>query len=216
MWPAVYAKSNYTPGGNRFINCTGQLPFLAQAFSVYGGDSNTVENCRAIDIPYGAGLLASTTFPTEFGFRGTTRFSHCITTRCGDADGAIGVIANLVNLASQRFDDIDLIDSPTDGIRFTSIKDHTLADIEFDRVRIVSPGVGGEGYGIVAVSGATGSATISNVSVAQAKSGGFKNESTAFKLISGVGNSGIGNSGVDDSPQSSAHLASARREPASP
>ena len=81
MWPAVYMKSTYHAGFNRFVNCTGQLPFLAQAFSIYGGEGNTVENCQAIDIPYGAGLFASTTFPTEFGFSGMTTYRQISTTR---------------------------------------------------------------------------------------------------------------------------------------
>ena len=54
IWPASYAKSTYQAGHNRIVNCTAQLPFLAQGFSIYGGDGNSVENCRAIDIPYGA------------------------------------------------------------------------------------------------------------------------------------------------------------------
>ena len=122
MWPATYAKSTYTHGSNRFLHCTAQLPFLAQAFSIYGGEGNSVEDCEAIDIPYGAGLFASTTFPTEFGFRGRTMYRRNHLTRSGDRDGAIGLYANLIDLAGLRFEDIDVADSPADGIKFTSIK----------------------------------------------------------------------------------------------
>jgi hypothetical protein len=193
MWPAVYAKSIYTHGSNRFVHCTGQLPFLAQAFSIYGGEGNGVEDCEAIDIPIGAGLFASTTFPTEFGFRGTTTFHRARLTRAGAADGAIGTVANLVDLAGVRFEDIEVIDSPTDGIKFTSINGRALREATFDRIRIVNPGTAGAGHGIVAAPGAVGSATVSNVTVVQAKSGGWQDNSPAFELIRGAGNTGLEN-----------------------
>ena len=191
VWPAVYMKSTGSPGHNRFINCTGQLPFLAQAFSIYGGEGNSVENCLAVDIPYGAGLFASTTFPTEFGFRGTTTYRSVKLVRAGADDGAIGVVANLVDLSGLRFEDIDVIDSPTDGIKFTSMKSHVLGDTVFDRVRIVNPGIGGAGCGIVAAVGAVGSATIRNVSVVNPKTVGCQTDSAGFNLVHGDGNSGL-------------------------
>lgn len=206
MWPAVYMKSNYTPGGNHFIHCTGQLPFLAQGFSVYGGDGNTVEDCQAIDIPYGAGLFASTTFPTEFGFRGTTLFRRNQLTRDGDADGAIGTVANLVDLPGLRFENIDVIDSPADGIKFASMKGHVLRDARFDRIRIVNPGMAGGGYGIVAASGAVGSATINNVTVVNPKTGAWQNNAPAFSLIRGNGNTGL----EENQPPGAEHLAAQR------
>jgi hypothetical protein len=206
MWPATYAKSIYQPGGNRFINCTAQLPFLAQGFSIYGGDANSVENCQAIDIPYGAGLFASTTFPTEFGFRGMTSYRRIAITRSGDADGAIGTVANLVDLAGLRFEDVDVIDSPTDGIKFTSINGRILSDTTFNRIRIVNPGVSGIGSGIVEAKEAVGSATLSNVTVINPKTKAYQNNAAAFNLIQSAGDSGIGNR----EQQSSADLAAAR------
>jgi hypothetical protein len=202
MWPATYNKSVYEPGHNRFINCTAQLPFLAQGFSIYGGDSNSVENCLATDIPYGAGILASTMFPTEFGFRGTTSFRNIGITRCGDNDGAIAVMTNLRDLSGLRFGDIDVIDSPTDGIKFNCIKGRELSDARFDGIRIVNPGVSGAGCGIVEAHGAVGSAIINNVTVVNPKTAGFNNNASAFNLIQGAGNSGLENrvqSGAEDS-----------------
>ncbi|MBC8105623.1 MAG: right-handed parallel beta-helix repeat-containing protein [Anaerolineae bacterium] len=190
MWPATYAKSTNSHGGNRFINCTAQLPFLAQAFSIYGGDSNSVENCEAIDIPYGAGLYASTTFPTEFGFRGTTTYRNVRITRAGDGDGAIGTVANLIDLVGVRFEDIEIIDSPKDGIRFTSMKEHALRDAAFDRIQISNPGLSGEGRAIAAAHGAAGSATISNVTIKNSKAPGWI-DTPGFKLIQKSGNSGV-------------------------
>jgi hypothetical protein len=204
-------KSTYRPGFNRIVNCTGQLPFLAQAFSVYGGEANSVENCRAIDIPYGAGLFASTTFPTEFGFRGTTTFRRIAMTRAGGDDGAIGIVANLVDLPGLRFEDVDVLDSPTDGIKFTSMKDHVIGDTVFDRIHIVRPGLAGAGCGIVEASGAVGSATVNNVTVVDPKTVGCRDNAAAFKLIRGAGNSGL-----DEKKLSSAESTAARPAPVGP
>jgi hypothetical protein len=206
MWPAVYAKSTFVHGSNRFVQCTAQLPFLAQAFSIYGGDGNSVEDCEVIDIPYGAGLYASTTFPSAFGFRGTTTYRRVRITRAGGSDGAIGTVANLVDLAGVRFEDIEVIDSPTDGIKFTSMKERVLRDAAFDRIRIVNPGIAGVGHGIVEAQGAVGSATISNVAVLNPKTTGWQDNAPGFELISGAGNSG-----VDGNNQSRAHPPAARR-----
>ena len=191
MWPAVYRKSTLTHGSNRFVHCMAQVPFLAQAFAIYGGEGNAVEDCEAIDIPYGAGLFASTTFPTEFGFRGTTTYSRVHITRCGYDDGAIGTVANLIDLAGLRFNDIEVIDSAKDGIKFTSMKDHALRDAAFDRIRIVNPGMSGAGHGIVEAPGAVGSATLSNVSVLNPKTAGWLDNAPGFELVRGAGNSGI-------------------------
>lgn len=211
MWPATYMKSTYRPGHNRFVNCTAQLPFFAQAFSIYGGDGNTVENCQAVDIPYGAGLLASTMFPTDLGFRGMTTFRQIGITRAGDSDGAIGIVTNLTDLAGLRFEDIEVIDSPTDGIKFTSISGRVLSDATFDRIHIVDPGMSGAGCGIVAAHGAVGSATITNVTVLNPKTTGCRNNASAFDLIQGAGNSG-----VEDSEPSGADYSVARRASVGP
>jgi hypothetical protein len=191
MWPATYTKAIYPAGGNHFVNCTAQLPSLAQGFSIYGGDGNSVEDCEAIDIPYGAGLYASTTFRTEDGFSGITMYRDISVIRAGDGDGAIGTVANLVDLAGLRFEDIDVIDSPTDGIKFTSMNGRVLSDATFDRIRIVNAGMCGAGCGIVEAKGAAGSATIRDVTIVNPRTSGFQNNASAFNLIRGGGNVGV-------------------------
>lgn len=207
MWPANYAKSVYEPGHNRFINCTAQLPFLAQGFSIYGGDGNSVENCLAVDIPYGAGILASTMFPTEFGFRGKTTYRNISIERSGENDGAIAVMTNLLDLAGLRFENIDVLDSPTDGIKFNCVKGRALSDARFDGIRIVNPGVSGAGCGIMEAHGAVGSATINNVTVVNPRTAGFQKNASAFNLIQGSGNSGVENRAQSDADNSVARHA---------
>ena len=190
IWPATYIASAYSPGFNLFKNCTAQLPFLAQGFSIYGGENNTVEDCEVIDIPYGAGVFASTTFGTEFGFRGTSVFRRIRITRSGGSSGTIGTVANLVDLAGLRFRDIDMFNSATDGIKFTSSNGRSLNDTTFDRITVENPGRNGTGYGIVEQSGAVGSATMSNTTVVNPSTAGWLDNSGSFNLIRGTGNSG--------------------------
>ena len=194
VWPAVYAESRYHAGGNRFTHCTAQLPFLAQGFSIYGGDSNTVDDCLAIDIPYGAGLFASTTFPTEFGFSGTTTFEHIHLTRAGESNGAVATVANLRDLSGLRFTNIKVMESPTDGIKFISMNGHALSDTNFDHIYIERPGVSGKGYGIVVTPDAVGSANLHDVTVVGPRTA---MESTRFKLVENTANSSSGDRDVD-------------------
>ena len=190
LWPATYTAAVYSPGFNLIKNCTAQLPFLAQGFSIYGGEGNTVEDCRAIDISYGAGAFASTTFPTQFGFRGTNAFWRLQITRSGGSDGTLGTVANLVDLSGLRFQDIDMADSATDGIKFTSYNGKVLSDTTFDWITISRPGRSGSGYGIVEAAGSAGGATISNTSVVNPRNGGLLDNSSLFDLTRGLGNSG--------------------------
>lgn len=190
MWPATYMKSLYRAGSNRFVSCTAQLPSLAQAFAIYGGSDNSVESCEAIDVPYGAGLFASTTFPTEFGFDGTTSYRQIRLTRTGAGDGSIATVADLTDLQGLRFQDIQVINSATDGIRFTSMHGHALRDTSFDRIRIISPGMAGAGCGIAEAPGAVGSATISNITVQNPRTPASQQTAPEFKLVQGKGNPG--------------------------
>lgn len=208
IWPASYAKSTYHTGHNRIVNCTAQLPFLAQGFSIYGGDGNSVENCRAIDIPYGAGILASTMFPTEFGFRGMTNYRGIDITRSGDRDGAIAVMTNLLNLTGVHFEDINVFDSPADGIKFQSVQGRALGDVTFNRIRIVNPGLAGAGSGIVAAPGAVGSTTITNVTVLNPKTSGYKDDAPGFNLVRGPGNEGVADNRASDADYSAGRRAS--------
>ncbi|HEY1684352.1 MAG TPA: glycosyl hydrolase family 28-related protein [Tepidisphaeraceae bacterium] len=190
IWPATYDKSVYEAGHNRIINCTAQLPFLAQGFSVYGGEANSVENCSATDIPYGAGTLVSTMFPTVSGFHGITAFHNIQMQRAGDRDGAIAVMTNLRPLSGVRFDNITVSDSPTDGIKFTCVAGKTISDAQFDHIRIINPGVSGSGSGIVEAPNAVGSATMNDVTVRNPRTTAWQTDATAFKLIRNSGTAG--------------------------
>lgn len=202
IWPATYAEAKYTPGGNHFVNCTAQAPFLAQGFAIYGGESNAVENCTAIDVPYGAGLFASTTFVTEAGFRGTTRFEHCRLVRTGNREGAIGTVANKIDLVGLRFADIEIIDSPHDAVRFMSVHGQALREATMDGIHIRTAGLAGSGHGVVSADDAVGEVKLSRVTVQDAKSGAFRNVSPTFDIERGEGTADLEN--ATDSKQKAA------------
>jgi hypothetical protein len=188
IWPATYLASTGVPGSNRIVRCTAQLPFLAQGFSIYGGADNVVEDCAALDIPYGAGAFASTTFPTEFGFQGRTIFRRMRIVRAGDHDGAIGTVANALDLPGLRVEDVEVVDSPRDGLKFTSYHGRALREAEFDRIRIVRAGA----CGILENDGAVGSARLSRVAIVEPGSAAWLDRAPAFELHRGEGNEGWG------------------------
>lgn len=193
MWPATYTKSTFDHGNNRYVNCTAQLPFLAQGFSIYGGDSNRVENCLSIDIPYGAGLFASTTFPTERGFVGVTTFANNRIVRAGDREGAIGTVANKRDLVGIRFTNNDIVDSPNDAVRFMSVFGGALREAGIDGIRIRNAGIAGAGHGIVSADDAVGAVSIRDVVIEGAKSGGFRNVAASFDVTKGEHTSALEN-----------------------
>ncbi|MGH7975030.1 MAG: glycosyl hydrolase family 28-related protein [Limisphaerales bacterium] len=87
IWPEAGAQT-YAIGLNVFTHCTGQLPFLANGGAIYGGVSNTIEDCAFTDIPYGCGIYIAGTFAigSGNGFSGLTVAQRCDLTRCGGFD----------------------------------------------------------------------------------------------------------------------------------
>lgn len=89
IWPAP-SSGNYAPGNNVITHCTGQLPFLANGGALYGGANNRIEDSLFSDLPYGCGILFSTTFNVSFTFSGTNVAQRCDVIRCGGYDGGYG------------------------------------------------------------------------------------------------------------------------------
>jgi hypothetical protein len=66
------------------------LPFLANGGAIYGGANNRIEDSLFSDLPYGSGILFSTTFNVSFTFSGTNVAQRCDVIRCGGYDGGYG------------------------------------------------------------------------------------------------------------------------------
>lgn len=122
LWPAP-ASGNYTPANNVVTHCTGQLPFLANGGAIYGGANNRIEDCLFQDLPYGCGLLFSTTFQVSFTFSGTNIAQRCDVIRCGGYDGGYGwrsavqiVMDNYNGISGLCLSNLNVLDSISSGL----------------------------------------------------------------------------------------------------
>jgi len=122
IWPAP-STGNYSPGNNVITHCTGQLAFLANGGAIYGGANNRIEDSLFADLPYGCGILFSTTFPVSFTFSGTNIAQRCDVVRCGGYDGGYGwrsavqiVMDNYNGISGLNLNNLNVLDSISSGL----------------------------------------------------------------------------------------------------
>ncbi len=122
IWPAPPTGS-YAPGNNVITHCTGQFPFLANGGAIYGGANNRIEDSLFSDLPYGCGILFSTTFPVSFTFSGTNVAQRCDIIRCGGYDGGYGwrsavqiVMDNHNGISGVNLNNLNIVDSISSGL----------------------------------------------------------------------------------------------------
>ncbi|MBI2513127.1 MAG: right-handed parallel beta-helix repeat-containing protein [Opitutae bacterium] len=147
------------PGHNVIRRCTGQLPFLANGASFYGGASNRIEDCLFTDITAGCGILLSTTFPTadaagkvDNNFSGETVVQNCRLIRCGGYDhdwawrSALQLCLHRRSIAGVRIRQTEIRDSLSEGLSVLAPGrakgQGTLADARLEDVTIVGTGLG--------------------------------------------------------------------------
>jgi len=133
IWPVPsdqgYHEGDEKPGNNVIRRSTGQLTFLANGGSIYGGANNRIEDCLFTDISSGCGILISTTFPTadeargvDNTFSGTTEVRNVDLIRCGGYDhswawrGALQLCLDRRSISGIRLTDVRIRDSFSDGI----------------------------------------------------------------------------------------------------
>ncbi|EDY81124.1 hypothetical protein VDG1235_741 [Verrucomicrobiia bacterium DG1235] len=133
IWPAAsdqgYVDEHVVPGNNVIRRSTGQLTFLANGASVYGGANNRVEDCEFIDIGTGCGILISTTFPTsddsrgiDNNFSGTTVVENISLLRCGGYDhswawrGSFQICMDRKSISGLSVSKVEIRDSFSDGL----------------------------------------------------------------------------------------------------
>lgn len=196
IWPATYMGQNYAPGLNVITHCTGQLPFLANGGAVYGGEGNRIEDCLFQDLPYGCGILISTTFPVgNNGFSGTTVAQRCDLNRCGGYDpgwtwrAALQLCLENKSLSGINLNNLNITNSISDGLSVVAPGSSdssglgTLANATMANVNIPNYGIGASGrHGLWARSDAIGSMTVSNATVAE-----YRNDSASFAFNFMVG-----------------------------
>jgi hypothetical protein len=175
MWPTT-TSGTYPCGGNLIAYCTAQTPWLANGGAIYGGAGNQIESCQFFDTTYGCGVLISSTFGVGGNvFSPTTVVQSCDIVRCGGYDpgytwrGALefcedinsgGTSGNNIN--GVNLNNLNITNSASWGMTIRG----TTTTLENAIASAVSIPNSGEGYlgsvGLLAISGARGSLTISN------------------------------------------------------
>lgn len=179
VWPTGYEPQNYTPGGNVFTFCTGELNFLANGGSLYGATNNLIQNCLFRDTTYGCGILISTTFSITNvvggqmitnSFGGNTVVQNCDIVRCGGEDpgfgwrGAVQLCLQNYNITGINLLNLNITNSMSDGLDIispgsgVSLSSTFAANVDISNYGL---GVGGR-QGIWAEGGTQGSMLVSN------------------------------------------------------
>lgn len=200
VWPVAkdqgHDELTSKPGYNVIRRSTGQLPFLANGGSLYGGANNRIEDCLFTDIIAGCGILISTTFPTadealgvDNNFSGTTVVENCELIRCGGYDhswawrGAVQICMDRRSISGLTFKNVVIRDSLSDGIGVVAPGrakgEGTLTEAVLENVTISGVGVGDPGRPGLWIRGdAAGSVTLKQSNV-----GVILDDSSEFKVI---------------------------------
>lgn len=192
IWPADYFAQTYAPGLNVITRCTGQLAWLANGGTIYGGEANRIEDCLFQDMSYGCGILISTTFPVGANdFSGTTVAQRSFVERCGGFDpgrgwrAAVQLCLENKSLAGVNLNNLTITNSASDGVSIIAPGSSattgvgTLSGALMANVTIPNYGLGTTGrHGLWASPESIGFLTVSNCTLAE-----YQDDSTNFAFI---------------------------------
>ncbi|NYV74488.1 CARDB domain-containing protein [Streptomyces sp. UH6] len=169
VWASKYVKDTSVDVGhdNHFRNNTVQLPWRANGIAVYGGHGNTIENNLVSDTMNYPGIMLATDHD-PLPFSGRTLIANNGLYRTGGAFwnedqefGAITLFAQGPDIPGVTIQDTDIHDSTYDGIQFKT-GGGAMPDVKVTGVRIDGSV---NGCGVLAMSGARGSATLTSVTI---------------------------------------------------
>ncbi|MFE0648604.1 CARDB domain-containing protein [Streptomyces sp. NPDC059534] len=169
VWSSKYVKDTSVDIGhdNHFRNNTIQLPWRANGIAVYGGYGNTIENNIISDTMNYPGIMLATDHD-PLPFTGQTLIANNALYRTGGAFwnedqefGAITLFAQGQDIPGVTIRDTDILDSTYDGIQFKT-GGGVMPDVRITNVRIDGSK---NGSGVLAMSGARGSATLKDVTI---------------------------------------------------
>ncbi|WP_203836743.1 CARDB domain-containing protein [Winogradskya humida] len=171
--PRVKDTSVDIASNNHFVNNTVQLPWRANGIAIYGGFSNSIENNIVSDTMNYPGIMLATDHD-PLPFTGTTLIANNALYRAGgvfwneDQEfGAITLFPSSKDIVGVTIRDTDIIDSTYDGIQFKT-GGGNMPNVAVTNVRIDKSN---NGAGILAMSGARGNATLSNVTITNSADG---------------------------------------------
>ncbi|GAA4800169.1 CARDB domain-containing protein [Streptomyces ziwulingensis] len=190
VWASKYVKDPSVDVGhdNHFRNNTVQLPWRANGIAVYGGHGNTIESNIVSDTMNYPGIMLATDHD-PLPFSGQTLISDNALHRTGGAFwnedqefGAITLFAQGQDIPGVTVRDTEILDSTYDGIQFKTgggaLPGVRITDVRIDRSN--------NGSGILAMSGARGSAILTNVTITGSAQGDVLIEPGSQFTVSGT------------------------------
>ncbi|MFC4855367.1 CARDB domain-containing protein [Actinophytocola glycyrrhizae] len=169
VWANQYVKdpSVDVAHDNVFTNNTIQLPWRANGIAIYGGHGNKIENNLIHDTMNYPGIMLATDHD-PLPFSGQTLIANNALYRCGGVFwgeqqefGAITFFAQGKDITGVTLRDTEIHDSTYDGIQFKTgggnVPNVAITNVKIDRSN--------NGAGILAMGGARGSATLTNVTI---------------------------------------------------
>ncbi|TDV55018.1 CARDB domain-containing protein [Actinophytocola oryzae] len=189
VWANRYVKDQSVDIGhdNAFVNNTIQLPWRANGIAIYGGYGNRIENNLVYDTMNYPGIMLATDHD-PLPFSGTTTIANNGLYRCGGVFwgeqqkfGAITFFAQSRDIPGVALRDTEIVDSTYDGIQFKTGGGQVTAAIT--NVRIDRSN---NGAGILAMSGARGSATLTNVTITNSATGNVVVEPGSQFVVNGA------------------------------
>jgi hypothetical protein len=190
MWSDPTWSNGVPNSNNTFSYNTVQLPMLANAFAIYGGDSNKIlDNVGSDTVVSSAGIAISSRFsPTAFA--GTTEARRNTLNRTGGFDpgwnttfGGLWIYAEGKDLtAPVVVDDLTINSSTYDGILLSY--NQKIANLTLNNIQINGAGAFG-----INVANVTGAGNFSNISITDTVLSALNN-SSPFVITKGDGNTG--------------------------
>ncbi|WNI34005.1 glycosyl hydrolase family 28-related protein [Streptomyces sp. ITFR-6] len=190
VWASKYVKDPSVDVGhdNVFSNNTIQLPWRANGIAVYGGYGNKIENNLVSDtMNYPGIMLATDHDPVPFS--GETLIANNGLYRTGGAFwnedqefGAITLFPQGSGIPGVTIRDTDIEDSTYDGIQFKT-GGGEMPDVKISNVNISGSA---NGSGILAMGGARGSATLTDVTISGSRDGDVTVEPGSQFVINGT------------------------------
>lgn len=175
VWASKYVKDTAVDIGhdNHFRNNTIQLPWRANGIAVYGGYGNTIESNVVSDTMNYPGIMLATDHD-PLPFSGRTLIADNALHRTGGAFwnedqefGALTLFAQGQDIPGVTIRDTEILDSTYDGIQFKT-GGGAMPDVRISNVRVDGTV---NGSGLLAMSGARGSATLTGVTFAHTAEG---------------------------------------------
>ncbi|WP_229068410.1 CARDB domain-containing protein [Actinoplanes sp. DH11] len=189
IWANPYVKDQNVDinHNDHFLNNTIQLPWRANGIAIYGGYGNSAQNNLVSDTANYPGIMLATDH-SPLPFSGTTLLANNGLYRTGGAFwnsdqefGAITLFPSTKDIVGVTIRDTDIIDSTYDGIQFKN-GGGNMPNVAITNVRIDKSN---NGAGILAMSGARGNATLSNVTITNSADGNIVTQPGSQFVISG-------------------------------